>query len=322
MHESARFLLICTVKDEGPNILEWVAYHRALGFTDIVIYENNSFDLTDRSLRVMARAGIISYYPNDFHPDKVNPPFQSRAYRRAARLDIYRLADWCMVLDADEYLQINVGQGKVADLLHAVGPETDAIRINWRVFGSSGHRRLDGQLVTEKFVHTTFAENVARRPHPVKTLFRPQAFSLPGIHLPKRPLIDQPRLRTGSGIALDDVEIRGFQNTDPGAYKFAQVNHYMIRDAESFLIKSVRGSSSHPERAIREAYWKKRNYRQTVDRRLADQSDQIRAAMAEVDNLCRGRLLPLRNRSLRKWQTRLSHLKTLPEFLELYESLV
>ena len=199
MAEHDRFLLICTVKDEGPNILEWVAYHRDLGFTDIVIFENNSFDLTDRTLRVLNRIGVIQYLPNNFLPGQANPPFQTRAYRRAARLDIYQQADWCMTLDSDEFLQINVGDGRLGDLIAAVGEDTDAVRINWRVFGSSGLRVLDRRLVTERFVQTTFAQNVMARPHPVKTLFRPRAFARLGIHLPKVPRVERPVTRTGSG---------------------------------------------------------------------------------------------------------------------------
>jgi hypothetical protein len=58
------FFLALTVKNEAPNIWEWVAYHRAIGFTDIVIYQNDSVDGTQALLRTMAEAGFIQYFPN------------------------------------------------------------------------------------------------------------------------------------------------------------------------------------------------------------------------------------------------------------------
>ncbi len=38
-------LAICAIfKNEGPYILEWVAYHRAVGFDHFVLYDNASTD--------------------------------------------------------------------------------------------------------------------------------------------------------------------------------------------------------------------------------------------------------------------------------------
>lgn len=37
---------ICTVKDEAPYILEWIAWHRLVGFDKIIIAQNSSTDGT------------------------------------------------------------------------------------------------------------------------------------------------------------------------------------------------------------------------------------------------------------------------------------
>ncbi len=79
-----RVMLVTTVKDEGPNILEWVAYHRMIGFSDIVVFQNDSFDTTARSLRLLDELGVIRYFDNRFRRPGRNG-FQNRAYRRAAR---------------------------------------------------------------------------------------------------------------------------------------------------------------------------------------------------------------------------------------------
>ena len=35
------FTLVSTVKDEAPYLWEWVAYHRMIGFNDILIFQND-----------------------------------------------------------------------------------------------------------------------------------------------------------------------------------------------------------------------------------------------------------------------------------------
>lgn len=318
---SGRCLLICTVKDEGPNILEWVAYHRMIGFTDIVVFQNNSFDLTDRALRVLAAIGAIAYYPDDFARDHPRPPFQNRAYRRAARLPVYREAAWAMTLDADEFLQVNVPGGRLPEMIAALPADADEIRLNWRIFGSSGLKRLDDRLVTERFTAAQPRAEVARHVQGIKTLYRPARFARPGIHLPKSPAGPGIASYTGSGIPFSDVISQGFRCIDPGEYRLAQVNHYIVRDAESFLIKSVRGSSSHPDRAIRERYWRKRDRSGETDTTLADRAEDIRAAMAELDEASGGRLMKLWARSLRFWRKRIAELKQQPAYRDLYDAL-
>jgi hypothetical protein len=317
-----RFLLVCTVKDEGPNILEWVAYHRAIGFTDIAVFENNSFDLTDRALKSLDQIGAITFTPNSFSHHHVKPPYQNRAYRRAARLEAYREGDWCIALDGDEFLQVNVGEGRVSDLVDALPPGVDEVRLNWRIFGSNHLRELDDRLVTERFTMAGDKAEVLKELIPVKTMFRPQHFARPGIHLPRVPNIEQPVIVTGSGIPIEQANSRGFRCTDPGQYALAQVNHYMVRDADSFLIKSARGSSSHPDRAIRLNYWKNGNRNADVETAAADRSEAVWAEMRRLDEASGGRLLGMRARSLRFWRKRLEKLKSRADFQELYAALV
>lgn len=59
-----KVLLVTTVKNEGPNILEWVAHHLLAGFDHIQIYQNDSEDSTQKHLRTLAKAGVIEYFPN------------------------------------------------------------------------------------------------------------------------------------------------------------------------------------------------------------------------------------------------------------------
>jgi hypothetical protein len=47
------------VKDEVRSIVEWLAHYKALGFTDFVIYDNESTDGTEKILQVLDEAGEL-----------------------------------------------------------------------------------------------------------------------------------------------------------------------------------------------------------------------------------------------------------------------
>lgn len=316
-----RVMLVTTVKDEGPNILEWIGYHRMIGFSDIVVFQNNSFDTTERTLSTLAEMGVIRYFNNNFRKSGIRATFQNRAYRRAARLPEYDLADWCMALDGDEFLRVNAGQGRVQDLIAEVG-DADAVRLNWRIFGSSNLRHLDQRMVTERFTQASEILLPSRYPMPVKTLFRTGSYELPGIHMPKRLRKAAPVIVNGSGRRIEEVQVRGFQVTDPEPYKLAQVNHYMVKDSESFLMKSARGSSSHPERAIALDYWRKRNVNRDEDLTLANLAEAIRDEVSGLDQASGGLLGRLRKRSFRLWRQRIAEMKQQPELLRLWEQLI
>jgi hypothetical protein len=49
-------MAVSMMKDEAPYLLEWVAHHLAVGFTDIVVYTN---DCTDGTVEMLQAAGGI-----------------------------------------------------------------------------------------------------------------------------------------------------------------------------------------------------------------------------------------------------------------------
>jgi len=61
-----RRVIVTTMKNEGPFILEWLAYHRAIGFDDFLVYTNDCTDGTDTMLQMLERKGIVPERVNDF----------------------------------------------------------------------------------------------------------------------------------------------------------------------------------------------------------------------------------------------------------------
>jgi len=311
-------LLVTTVKDEGPNILEWVAHHRAIGFDRIQIYQNDSFDGTERSLRTLAAIGAIEYFPNP----SPRRQWQNKAYRRASHSPAYSEADWCMALDGDEFLFVKCGGGTVGDLIAAC-EGFDEINVNWRNFGSAGRLDAADELVTCRFTQADAADSiVATRPAGIKTLFRTDCYRRPGIHLPKVPLREGIRRCNGSALPEGSFKLVGWRSFDPGARALAQVNHYAVRDLESFLLKSVRGSSSHPDREISLHYWRLNDINDEADRGLAARASETERVMSELDELSGGRLGHLRRRALAKWRSRLDALLLEPDVKALREAIL
>lgn len=130
------------MRNEGSYILEWLAYHRSIGFADVVIGTKDCVDGSPALLDRLHERGLPTHQANAFGPE--DKP-QLAAYARAESLPVLREADWAMVLDADEFLNIHVGQGRVDDLIDAV-PEATAFLINWRLFGHSSRRVFRSEM--------------------------------------------------------------------------------------------------------------------------------------------------------------------------------
>lgn len=238
-------VLLSAVRNEGPDLLEWVAYHRLIGFASIVIYSNDCTDGSDILLDALASLGWITHHRHTRSPD-ITP--QDAVAAMALRDPQISGADWVLWLDADEFLAVSTGQGQISDLTTAAGP-ADAIAINWRNFGDSGQTHSADALVLDTF--TTAAPLKVRMSRTVKTLFRmgEKVASL-FIHRP----IWHPgpvSVLAGDGQPLNDDFTFGIKkNARPAelvpkkrqSYHLAQINHYPIKALDRVAAKQQRGN--------------------------------------------------------------------------------
>ena len=58
-----RFLAILCVRNEAAFLMEWLAHHRAVGFTDFLVFSNDSQDGTDAMLDRLAERGELTHNP-------------------------------------------------------------------------------------------------------------------------------------------------------------------------------------------------------------------------------------------------------------------
>src|SRR5882757_6448938 len=129
-----RALLVLTVKNEAAFLLEWLAHHRACGFTDLLAFSNDCSDGTDLMLDRLAEMGWLTHVRND-GPHDEGP--QWAALKAADRHPLRRDADWVLFADIDEFVNIHAGDRTLPALLTDL-PQADAVALTWRLFGNAG----------------------------------------------------------------------------------------------------------------------------------------------------------------------------------------
>ena len=274
------------MRNEGPFLLEWLAYHRSIGFTDVIVCTNHCVDGSPDLLDRLQALGYLDHLRNNV-PEGTEA--QLTGYALAERHPALAEADWAMVLDADEFLNIHVGGGRVTDLIDAV-PQATAILVNWRLFGSSGHVAWQPGLVTERFTRAAPMDHGVNLSF--KTLFRNiDAYHcklLP--HQPRFPLEGrQSELcyvdsggRTLPAYFFDETR-NSFLQSEPGTVRWdlAQVNHYNTRSREDYLVKHKRTDGLNAK-WDRDACWPVFDRNKQEDRSIAGKLDEAKRVMAEM----------------------------------------
>jgi hypothetical protein len=245
----ARFGIITMMKDEGPRILEWLAYHRLIGAEEIWIYSNDCRDGSDQLLDRLAKIGLCRHIHNAVPKGKKPQP---HALKLAEADPSLRAPEWLIVMDGDEFLHIKTGDGTLAALLAACPPAIDGIAINWRMMGSNNHRAWSEAPVLTQF--TRGAPDNFRRGWGVKTLFRPFAGVKLGIHRPSLrgtrrdhasadALLDQFWVN-GSGIRMPPSFMRdGWRGSAATVgYDLAEIAHFAVQSREAYLLRGDRGN--------------------------------------------------------------------------------
>ena len=286
-----RFLFSC-MRNEAAYALEWVAYHRMIGFERIVICTNDCEDNTEELLNALEGIGWVTHLPNPT-PEGVAPQLHaaSRIGERPPWLD----GDWVMWLDTDEFLNIHEGHGHLNDLISLV-KGADGYCIHWRLFGDSGQTGWQDLPVIERFAAAGAAGEQLHEP--VKTLFR-WSPSIDALHS-HRPTLRPSFGETGrhwihgEGEAVPDKFYYTRLNKDSSpalrvplvhsTFQWAQINHYAVRSRPEYEAKARRGSGIYDDRHTQE-YWKLYNLNAiqdfSIQRHLPTLSQKIAEALSD-----------------------------------------
>jgi len=275
---------VSMMKDEGPFVIEWVAHHLAVGFTDLVVYTNDCSDGTDDMLIRLEQLGLCHHRRNEI-PVGIRP--QPSALSHAQDEPVVQQSDWVMVFDADEFLSIRYGNGTLDDLLAATKEKgANGIVVTWRIFGSGGVVEWSRAPVTEQYLMA--APQTWNKGWGVKTLFTfdPDFWKL-GIHRPKiknknikTEFPDSVKWLTGSGNEMEDYfKFRGWRSiTRTIGYDWAQLNHYAVKSVDSYAIRKMRGNVNNKSDKYNTDYWSLQDRNEVRDEtmlRYSEVRDQI-----------------------------------------------
>jgi hypothetical protein len=313
-------LIVGCMKNEGPYILEWVAYHKAIGVDHFLIYTNDCSDGTDEILVRLMELGHLTHVSNNEWKGK-SP--QQAALNKAMKLDVVKQADWLIHIDIDEYINVRMGNGTLADLYAGMGDATN-LAMTWRLFGNAGQDDIGAATVIDRF--TGCAPAYVPKPHTMwgfKSITRNVgAYSKLSCHRPNKvapKMKDQVRWLNGN-LADHSKELtdKGWRSSIQSiGYDAVQLNHYALRSRESFLIKRQRGRALHVDRSIGLNYWVRHDWHLNTDRSILRQVPRTWAMKAAL--LADPVLAKLQADALAWHQAKAAELRATEAFAELWE---
>ena len=140
--------VVCIARMENHYIREWVEHYKSIGFTNVILYDNNM--LSEEHFEDV----ISDYIDNNFVILK--NARGKRCYQCSAYFDAYReyrkQYDWMLFVDADELLDL----GEYDSIKHFLNEEKfqneSCIRIAWKIYDDSGLVRPNGDYrMKERF---------------------------------------------------------------------------------------------------------------------------------------------------------------------------
>lgn len=215
-------------RDEDRYIPEWIAYHLAIGFDHIFLFDNMSVNSPKRVIRyphLTEKVTIVRW------PSVPGQNAQQIAYNHF--LETYRdQVEWALVLDLDEFLNLKQDD-HVADFLKRF-PSAAGVAINWRMFGSSGEIHFRRRPLMMRFTRASEIAFDANKL--VKTFFRLDKTTEIFVH--HGHYSDGGVLFSPNGDAIAN----GYhlaQSADN--FAVAQINHYFLKSKDEWTLKLLRG---------------------------------------------------------------------------------
>ena len=134
--------LLVIAKNEGMVIQEFIEHYKWQGVEHIYLIDNGSTDNMVQQLHPYINEGYIDYY------------FKGERHQQANHYnDVYRQirdeTKWLIVCDADEYIYNRTQGQTIKDYIETLNYKTtNAVHIQWKMFGSSGYETQPSSIRT------------------------------------------------------------------------------------------------------------------------------------------------------------------------------
>ncbi len=232
-----------SARNEGPYLLEWIAYHRAIGVDHVFIYANDNSDGSDELLDLLARNGIITWIRSEVGPQTL-PQFRAYAHALSVLPDTldYR---WTLIADLDEYLAYDIGRFTcLRDYLSwQEANQAEAIALPWLIHVAGPEDSWREAPCTERFMMRQSAVN-----HHVKTMFRTNLFWSSTAHNPYASLGNTFAYKADNGqphVAKPPENNLALARHPQATH--AWIAHYIFKSASDVVMKAMRGKGDRVE---------------------------------------------------------------------------
>jgi glycosyl transferase family 92 len=210
----------CMYRDDAPYLVEWIEFHRLVGFERFFLYNNFSKDEHEEVLAPYVHDGtvVLHDWPHHFLRTDGRPNGIVLGYDHC--VEIHRdESRWIAFLDIDEFLFSPAGKS-VSETLRDYEP-WPAVVVNRAEYGTSGHVTKPSGLVIENYVH--------------RRRYRPDSMT------PIKSVVDPRRtIRAASihhfiyreGIPVDENEIPvegGSGRRNWASFNRLRINHYRTK---------------------------------------------------------------------------------------------
>lgn len=283
-----RITTVTPMKDEGPFILEWLAYHQLIGFNDFIVFSNDCTDGTDDLLERLDELGHLRHLPN---PTMITgeDAHHWTVLRYVDTMKRIRRSDWVLSFDVDEFVCVNVGNGTLNELFLAV-PDADVISMCQLPFGCGGMVNFSRKLQMDTFEYCNILTPIEGEKcvRGIKTLTSNRVplekFSNHAPKFTKSQLKDLVWVN-GGGTELP-FEVRSkpnlkTMNNEYVDHSLVQLNHYAVRSMKTFLAQADRGNANHAGSPAGLKYWRNHNVNPVKDTSIQRFSEQVHVKMNE-----------------------------------------
>ena len=236
MRQGMHRLSVTSILKNEPDLIEWIEYHRLVGVDHFYLYDNESTDGMKEKLLPYIDAGIVTY---TYYP---GPAMQDSSVNDAIKRFKYE-TKYLAVIDGDEYI-VPVKEGTlIPDLLDEIitgyhkhrynpGGFAGGVGINWRDYGTSGHKEAVEGLVIENY--TMRAEDDYFQNVHIKTIYNPRVVTL----------IDNPHnghYRDGYYTISEHGSMIPFLYFYDSRCDLLRINHYFSKSEAQVIEKNRRG---------------------------------------------------------------------------------
>ncbi|WP_175836411.1 glycosyltransferase family 2 protein [Burkholderia anthina] len=250
--EGLKIGIAAIFKNECEFIVEWIAYHRAIGVDEFIIFDNESVDGSGELLAKLEKIGIITFvsFPN---PPGQRPQLPAYSAMLAACPDS---VDVLAFIDADEFIFPMDNETSIRSYFEDIfsNEEISALALNWAIYGSSGHVFLSEGLVIDRFKKMAKMDFGVNNHY--KSVVRPGRVEF--FENPHHAQLKSGRYVNSKGEDIVYHPVHGHGLSHDVMWEGARINHYAVKSLEEFLVgKSRKGSASRELRVKHEAYFRR-----------------------------------------------------------------